>query len=104
MCRKESIIDLNTLDIYKEGQQSDYLNAVMHEIYEEKVRCIEETATNKTILCLAANYSKTGTANALQNPETTFIAQDDRMITTGQLRARKIEENHTLGIIFLCII
>lgn len=80
VCREGIIIDLNTLDIYKEGQQSDHLNAVMHEICEENVRCIEDTA-NKTILCLAAKYSKTGTANALQNPETTFIAQDDRMIT-----------------------
>jgi hypothetical protein len=96
VCRKESIIDLNALDIYKEGQQSDYLNAVMHEICEENVRYIEDTATNKTILCLAANYSKTGTANALQNPETTFIAQDDRMITTDQLRA-KVSENNKLS-------
>jgi hypothetical protein len=65
----------------------------MHEICEENVRCIEDTATNKTILCLAANYSKTGTANALQNPEITFIAQDATMITTDQLRAKVCENN-----------
>ena len=93
VCRKENIIDLNTLDIYKEGQQFDYLNAVMHEICEENVSCIEDTATNKTILCLAANYSKTGAANALQNSETTVIAQDDRMITTDQIRAKVCENN-----------